>query len=188
MTKIRVNKPEAVRRQTNAGVRMLFGGEDPLAVITVASAAFGIARDLAKKTGCSDMEQLFKDKIKPGKEREFWSTVNHPANFLKHANRDPLEVLTEIHEEASEAILLMCVLYYRELGYERTDEMNALITWFGILNPEILMPDNPLREYSQYPEAEKIRNLPRSDQLKCGQMMLKKRYEKSEAPFAYTLG
>ena len=66
MTEIDVNKIEAVRRQTNAGIRMLFSGEDPIAVITVSSAAFRVARDLARASGLGSMEQRFQDLIRPG--------------------------------------------------------------------------------------------------------------------------
>ena len=174
MTELRVNKPEAVRRQTNAGIRMLFGGEDPVAVITVASAAFRIARDLAKTSGSSDMEQRIKDMIKPGKENEFWTAANRPANFLKHADNDSRGILTGA-EEVTESILLMCSLYYRELGYSLTEEMRVLILWCGILNPKLMTSDDPLQQYYQLPVAEAFRNLPRSEQLKYGQMMLNDR-------------
>ena len=147
MTEIHLNKPEAVRRQTNAGIRMLFGGEDPVAVITVAFAAFGIARDLVKKSVVSDMEQHFKDIIRPGKEKEFWEAVKSPASFLKHADKDPEKILGGIHEEGAELTLLLCSMYYRELGYELTEEMKTLIVWCGLLNPQFMTSDNPLQKY-----------------------------------------
>ena len=55
MAKIKVNKIEAVRRQLDAAIRMLFANEDPLAIHTLSMAAFRILRDLAGKRDDSYM-------------------------------------------------------------------------------------------------------------------------------------
>ena len=48
MGEIRTSKLAAARRQLDAAIRMLFSGEDVLAVHTVASAATTILRDIAE--------------------------------------------------------------------------------------------------------------------------------------------
>jgi len=71
MAKIKVNKIEAVRRQLDAAIRMLFANEDPLAIHTLSMAAFRILRDLAAKHDDSYMHKVVGSMIKPGMEKEF---------------------------------------------------------------------------------------------------------------------
>jgi hypothetical protein len=51
-----LNKYEAARRQLNAAIRMLFRGDDILAVHSVAYAAFNLLRELAISRGVEDSE------------------------------------------------------------------------------------------------------------------------------------
>jgi len=51
LAKLNITKPEAARRQIDAGVRMLLASEDPVAVATVAAAAFRIVKDLSVHAG-----------------------------------------------------------------------------------------------------------------------------------------
>lgn len=174
MAKIRLNKSEALRRQTNAGIRMLFAGEDPVAVITVASAAFGIARDLARRSqlGLDSTDQLLKDHIKPGMEKEFWKQAHRPANFLKHADKDPAAILDNVHEGAAEMTLLLCGYYYRDLGYEITKEMKALGLWCSMSYPEIVRPGSSLEQAAATLGVEGLHTLPRDKQLAFGKKLL----------------
>ena len=57
MANIKVNKPEAAIRQIDAAIWMLFSGEDPVAIHTLAMAGFRVRRDLAKYVE-SPMESL----------------------------------------------------------------------------------------------------------------------------------
>ena len=66
MGTIKANKIEAVRRQRDAAIRMLFANEDPLAIHTISMAAFRILRDLAGKRDDSCMQKVVGATIKPG--------------------------------------------------------------------------------------------------------------------------
>jgi hypothetical protein len=57
MAKIRINKIEAAQRQLDAAIRRLFANEDPVAIHTLAMAAFRILRDLAIKNGHCTMHE-----------------------------------------------------------------------------------------------------------------------------------
>ena len=89
MNEIKITKIQAVQRQIDAGIRMLFRNDDPVAIHTVAMAAFRILRDLAKQRG---LEHPVDSMIRPGKEKEFWRGVNSSANFFKHADKDPDDI------------------------------------------------------------------------------------------------
>ena len=171
MAKIDINKPEAARRQIDAAIRMLFSGEDPVAVHTLAMAGFRVLRDLAKHTE-SSMERLIDSMIKAEKKAMLWNHINSLSNFLKHADKDPYEIHDPVEEEINDVVLLLACQYYQNLGYQHTHEMSTLITWCMVFYPEFLLPDaNPqLRKMVEGLAAD--RSLPRKEKLARGLQLL----------------
>lgn len=102
MAKIRVNKTEAARWQIDVAIRLLFSNEDPVAIHTLVAAALRILRDICEKRDDTVTHKIFKAIIRPGMEKKFWRMMSAPANFLKHANRDPNAILDNIDEEAND--------------------------------------------------------------------------------------
>jgi hypothetical protein len=89
MVKISVDKEDAARRQIDAAIRMLFSHEDPVAIHTLAMAAFGILKDLARENIQSDLEQIIASMIAPEKAKAFWNIIKRPANFGSSGKRVP---------------------------------------------------------------------------------------------------
>jgi len=141
MAKINVNKTEAARRQIDTAIRLLFSGEDPVAIHTLAGAAFRILRDLAGKKTDSYMKKITQAMIKPGMESKFWRQWNTSINFLKHADKDPNSMLENVDEEVNEGILFIASLYYQDLGHRLTPEMITLVGWYTAMHPEFLRED-----------------------------------------------
>lgn len=162
MTRITVDKTEAARRQVDAAIRMLFSNEDPVAIHTLASAAFRILSDLAGKRSDSHMQEFPQAMIKPGMGRKFWRQWNTPANFLKHAD-----------EEANEGILFMASLYYQDLGHQLTSEMITLVGWYTAMHPDFLREDaSAIFKQSALQSGVCLRNKSRSEQLATGGHLL----------------
>ena len=105
MAEIKVNKADAARRQINMAIRLLFDNEDPIPIHTIAMAGFRIVRDLAADIPGHRIEDLLAKTIKPGMEAQFWKAVNRPANFLKHADKDPNDILDDVQEELNDVTL-----------------------------------------------------------------------------------
>jgi|SRR3990172_4070823 len=171
MTKFRVNKYEAARRQIDVAIRMLFSKEDPVAILTLAVAGLRILRDIADKRGDAEFHERLKKIIIPGKEKEFWQTINIPANFLKHADRDPDAILNNVEDNASDWILFMACLYYRDLGHQLTPEMSALTTWHIALYPDIIISDDKVRN-DVLNSVQFLHKMPRHDQLEIGRQLM----------------
>lgn len=169
----RTNKIDAARRQTDAAIRLLFAGQDELAVITLASAAFHILRDIAEAQGNCDWHKSIKKIIRPGKEREFWKAVNSGANFLKHADKDPDGIL-EIDCRAADLCLSVCCSYYLLLGYEPTNEMKVLGAWIIVMYPDLLINESARIEILSNAIMESIRKQPRAESLSLCNNILKK--------------
>lgn len=173
MATIRVNKTEAARRQIDASIRMLFLNEDPVAIHTLAMASFRILRDLSAKHDDCHFDRMINLMFKPGMKGKFWRKFNQSANFLKHADRDPDQILDKIEEEVNEVILLVSCLYYQGLGFQLTPEMIVLISWCLAINPDFLQdnaPENikrPLKTDLTY-----LREKPRHEQLEVGRQLI----------------
>ena len=157
-----ITKIEAARRLVHAAIAMLFRNDDPLAVHTVAMAAHGVLRDLAKRRNLEhDIDSL----VGRGGEREFWRAFKHGANFLKHADWDADDILTPMPDGANEAILVIACDYYRRLGNQYTIEMGVLLAWHTSLHPDRLSKDAD-------PKIAAFVNLTRNEQLEFGRILL----------------
>ena len=177
MNELRITKIEAAQRQINAGIRMLFRDDDPVAIHTVAMAGFRILRDLVKQEG---LEHPIDSLIRPGKEKEFWRRASSFANFFKHADNDPDDVSDGFSEEANESVLLIAATYYGLLGCQQTDEMQALTAWYMAVHPGVLSKDvNPAIQVLVLASGE-IRSLERAQQLKIGSTVLERWSEARE--------
>ena len=173
MATIKVNKTEAARRQIDTAIRILFRNEDPVAVHTLAMAAFRVMRDLAVKHDESYMNALIKAMLKPGMEKEFWKAILGPANFLKHADNDPDGVLDNVEEEINEHILFIDGLFYQDLGNKLSSEMQTLQAWYIAIHPEYIRADAP-KSFKEdiMQHGSFLRNKSRREQLEMGSNLL----------------
>ncbi len=163
MAEIRVTKIEAAQRQIDVAIRLLFANEDPVAIHTLASAAFRVLRDVAESKGSVKMHQFIKSQIIPGKEKMFWKAIGKSANFFKHAEHDAERMLEGFHEEVNDFMLFFACIYYDELGHSPSAEMNSLKIWFLTSHPELRQSSSPGPPYF----------MTREQQLAMGNEMLK---------------
>lgn len=184
---ILVTKHEAARRQLDYAIQMHFQDQDSLVVHTIASAARGILRDLAKQRGTHlsdvwpraarsvlsklsklDGHQISEDWFhRNNREIKKWvyGHSNRAANFLKHANRDPRSALPESKMD-NDAVLLEACALYTELGLEGTPEMKAFTRWHLAVYPGV--PEDILVAST----GEEIHKMPRELQLQLGEFLI----------------
>lgn len=172
LAEMRVNKPEAARRQIDAAIRLLFSNDDPVAVQTLAAAGFRILRDLAHGGEKGEMQRIFRNMIKPGMEGEFWTALNRAANFLKHADEDPDGILEDVQEELNDSMLMFACMYYQDLGYQLTATMIALVSWYAVMHPEFILDNAPVKKVIPKELTESLRSASRPEQLKMGRLAL----------------
>ncbi len=164
MTKIRVNKIDAARRQIDAAIRLLFDNDDPVAIHTLAAAGFRIFRDLSDKRGKRSVWAHFKADIRPEMAKDFWRGLGGPANFFKHADRDADEILDNVDEGINDVMLYMASLLYRDLEYELTPEMKILNIWILVAHPQFISNIEPVKELLEK-HFGVFKNLTRAEQL-----------------------
>jgi len=150
---------------------MLFNGEDVLAVLLVASSACQILRDLADKTGNVEIHEHLKALIRPGMEGKFWQAFNSAASYLKHADRDPDEVLT-FDDDLPESIIIYCCMYFSQIAKITTAEMRALRMWYGVMNPDLVIDGTPAKALVEQSNFADWRRGSRADRLAHGRELL----------------
>lgn len=132
-----ITKIEAAERQLNTGVRMFFRGEDVLATHTVICAAQGVINDLSDAHGKKSTLASLMELIKPGKQKRMIDFFNNPQNFLKHADRDPDDIL-KYNPDVLEQYILITVNSFEILTGRNTPETKGFMIWFSMLHPQIL--------------------------------------------------
>lgn len=171
MAKIRVNKIEAAQRQIDVTIELLFLNKDPIAIHTLASAAFRILRDISNKKKDSKMKQCLKAIFRPNMEKEFWAEMNKPANFFKHADKDHDAILDNVDEKINDSMLFMACLYYNDLGYQITVEMHVLVSWYTAIYPDFFK-DNKYLANILTDQLNSLRYKSRIEEIDIGYQLL----------------
>lgn len=148
MAELHLTKQAAAQRQLDAAVRILFAGEDALAVHTIVAAAHNVLSDLDNKSGKTELA-LYADTLSslqkkypgiplPQEPAEFKAWLQRKnrlgANFLKHADKDSAKALDPSSLSTDHLLLEACGIY-RALGLQPTHEMNIFGRWHLAVYP-----------------------------------------------------
>lgn len=180
-----MTKLDAAKRQLDTAIKLYFDNEDSLSVHTLAYASFKILFDLYPSLHSDGFSAKVDELIKQPKLG--WSRFNRTANFLKHADRDPLDELEYHDAEHVQGTIGLAVCLYRRITGDFTPRMRGFDCWIEALYPEAfdIPPDPDPYIAAQEDEAvRKIRALPLSERLAMGKMIsdaLTKMWEKKEA-------
>ena len=120
-----ISKIEAAARQLDTAIDLYFANADSLAVYTLAYASFKVLFDLyphRKNDG-------FTTQIDEVIAVEGWKRMSQPANFLKHADRDPDALLEAHHPDQGVSVIGLATLLYRRLAGDFTPKMRAFDFW-----------------------------------------------------------
>ena len=142
MAELHLTKQAAAQRQIDAAVRILFAGEDVLAVHTIVAAAHNVLTDLDNKSGktalalyadaLSDLQKTYPGIPLPQEAAKFkaWLQCKNRlgANFLKHADKDSAKALDPSTLSTDHLLLEACGIYCG-LGLEPTQEMKVFSRW-----------------------------------------------------------
>ena len=132
-----ISKLESATRHLAAAVRLFLEEQDPIVVHTVAAAAQGTLRDIARATHAPHQSILHDHpEIRPEDRKRWVTALNAPRNFFKHADSDPDGTL-EFDEESNVDVLLDAVLLHSVLSDEPLSEAAVFMGWFTTANPSM---------------------------------------------------
>jgi len=133
--KVTCTKCEAAARQLDVAIGLLLTDGDPLAVRTLAGAAFSILADLAEKQdpGSSWRTTIIEDSGLSKKDS--LQILNAAQNYLKHADRDA-EATLSFDEEENDHLIFVTSLECGSLGHSLSYSMQAFQVWYLALYPD----------------------------------------------------
>jgi hypothetical protein len=139
----KITKIDAAKRQLDFAIKAHFRREDPLPIVTLAHAAAEVLRDLGRMKGARSLI-IDNELVRPEKRTQFRALVNAPANFLKHADRDPDRVLN-LRPEMPFWVIFDAVLLYQQIAGSLWPAGTMFATWFFAKHPLMLLP-GPLKD------------------------------------------
>lgn len=132
----KLSKLDAARRQLHTAIRLFLSNEDVVSAHTLACASHAILRTLLRPTGGGS---ILKDNpyVPAEYNAQVAQALNRPANFLKHADRDPDDVLT-FYPFLCAMWVFDCCIMYRALTGKLSRSCVAFCMWFSLERPDLL--------------------------------------------------
>lgn len=135
---IKMGKLEAARRQLRTAISLWFSGGDPVAIHTLAFAAYDVIHTISAKRDPNRRDLLFDtDWIKDEYRRDWHQRVRQEANFFKHADRDGDSVI-DFNPTFADWFIFFAILGRELCGEEASTEESAFMWWFQITRPDML--------------------------------------------------
>lgn len=134
---ITISKLDAAKRQLEIFIRLYFNSGDPVAMHTLAAAAFGIIRDLNQKRGGSPtLHETIFENVKPEHHKLFREKLSEAQNFFKHADRDH-EATLEFNPDSTEFVAMDACFKYTELTGELPPLFHIFRGWMMMTHQNI---------------------------------------------------
>jgi hypothetical protein len=137
--KLLISKFDAGRRQLKTAIRLWFEDDDPVAIHTLAAAAYEILHNLSRRKGGKDL--LFDAKaVNEDYRKAFVKKIKSTAQFFKHADRDPDGVI-ELSTLNTETFMMYSLVALNRMGEKLMMGENAMLSWISFSNPQIIAED-----------------------------------------------
>ncbi len=125
-----ITKAEGAKRQLDTAIDLFFDEGDPLAVHTLAFAAFKVLLNLYSHhkddAFGEQIDALIADRIG-------WGRFSETANFLKHADHDPDGLMEDLPPESGLTVIGLATLLYRRLVGDFSPKMEAFDFWIELV-------------------------------------------------------
>jgi len=174
--KIKVPKLDAARRQLNMAIKLWFNGEDPVAIHTLAFAAYEVLHVISKKRNPYRQDLLFDSDLIKDEYRKDWNDfIKKPGNFFKHAKNDADETI-EFDPMLSELFLLFAIAAVGSCRELPNDEESVFTLWLAFHMPNILTEEGRKLYIDRFSvdELEKIKSIPKRDFFETAMSMRRK--------------
>jgi hypothetical protein len=125
-----VEKLDAAKRQLTAAIRLFFDHADPIAIHTLAAAAYQILYDLSKGRSVVGIVKG-NPNVRKDKKAEWERILNQAQNFFKHADRDPLGKF-DFKPEMTRFFLFDAVSLYTQMTNQPFLEGTVYLSWFTV--------------------------------------------------------
>lgn len=164
---------DAARRNIDTAVRMLFGGEDPLAVHVLVAATFGVIHELVEDGRADARDDVMRLFLIHGGEATFYRAIEDATTLAERAAQDPRALLQEVSEERNDFEIAVSCLYLECLEARSSTEAQAFLWWFATMYPHIMRADRFFKASLPPQDFQWLRGAPRPKQLQFGDTILR---------------
>jgi hypothetical protein len=140
MTKLEISKLEAAKRQLVTAVRLYFDYGDEVSIHTLAAASRNILVNLCEHRGIAHpiiLDNLLQDFVMLVHHQAFRVKYREGENFLKHADRDPNDVLS-FNPELTSFLILEGVEIFSVLSVDQVEDFHLYRGWWLLHNQSCL--------------------------------------------------
>jgi hypothetical protein len=127
MTVQSISKLDAATRQLDLAISLYFQGADPLGILTLGGAAHRLLGDLMRHNRGTDRKQ-------PKRVEDLVREITAANNFLKHADRDPNNVLA-VNRDWSDFLIHNAIVMRFKLTNKLTSANVFFILWITAKYP-----------------------------------------------------
>jgi hypothetical protein len=127
--KLSVTKLDAAHAQITSAILLYFKWGDPVAMHTLASAAYSILQDINRDRGGDPMTQDFTFITDPKTKTEVLRVFREPQNFFKHADKDPESILVFL-PYSSAYMLFEAIGTFEKLAKGKISFFEIYNAWF----------------------------------------------------------
>lgn len=146
VSKQRVTKLDAARRQLRTAVHLYFANGDDVSIHTLTAAGRQILLDIIKSRGeKAPFQEFHETALTPEGQRIFAKAIAAAENFFKHADRDTASEF-DFNPETTGFLLMEAGAAYQQVTGRVLRELWVFTIWFSIKYPNILRPDATLRK------------------------------------------
>jgi hypothetical protein len=137
---ISLSKIDAATRELHLAIELHFRDADPIGVHALAGSAHTVLRDLLKhRDGPRNSGTPDKD-VQPGSQHFVAEMAAKAKNFLKHADRDPEEIL-EFDPNWTDFLIFEAIVMHLELTLSFSDPNAFFLMWLAAKYPNVLLLD-----------------------------------------------
>ncbi|MBI4118166.1 MAG: hypothetical protein HY455_01320 [Parcubacteria group bacterium] len=138
---LHISKLDAAKRQLETAINLFFRGGDPIAIHTLAGAAFQILNDIGEKQKIKSVHGQLLDWVKPEKKDEVFKAINAAKNFFKHADKDP-DGIIKFNFGATEYYMMDSTRMYLLLTKHNVPLFRLFDVYFASKYPDTILQGN----------------------------------------------
>ncbi|MFH1909644.1 MAG: hypothetical protein ABIJ72_00415 [bacterium] len=137
-THIYLSKIDAAKRQLEMAIQLFFHYSDIVSIHALTWNSYKILKDLATTCQIKSYHEQILDNIKKERKSEIRKKFSEAGNFMKHADKDPSNVL-KFNTSLTEFWIWDSCELYRKYVKDNPPMILLFISWFGLQHYDLFL-------------------------------------------------
>jgi len=158
LTKLRVTKIDAARRQLETAITLWFHEADPVSIHTLACASFQLIYDINSQVGGSPMfpDRMAAVETSQARKQYLRKFLREAQNFFKHADKDAPQTFAFNTGQTDVVIFEGCQKYY-EITHEDLPLMKLFTFYLRLRDPHMFEGGDPQKHIFDKPGIQRLK-------------------------------